>query len=379
MRVLLSAKSGSSGHLLPLVPLTLALRDAGHDVAVASADRQDEVASLDVRFYDVGLPLAEVLERRKVVFPDWPWGPDLDHVYSLVFTHLQAPDAARGLLVAIDEFQPDLVVHEFCEFGAPIAAAQRRVPLVTHGLGLPMPETLMAEAGRQIAPLWESYGLPVPRYGGMLEGLYINPCPPSLDPGDGPSCDRLGIALTTPRSPTRPRSRPFVYVTLGTAPVFNRAGGLWQTVLNAVGDLDVDVLATVGRATDPSALGTLPPNVTVEQWRAQDEVLPSCSLVICHGGAGTMLGALAHGVPVLVLPHGADQFRNASSLEHAHAGATSDPTDATAVRESIVSLLADPTYAESARGVASEIASMPTPMEVVTKLEMVASRPPARG
>ena len=373
---MLSAKSGSSGHLLPMVPLAFALRDAGHDVAIASADRRDEVASLGVAYFEVGVPMAEVLERRKSVFPEWPWGPDLDHVYMLVFTHLNAPDAARDLLVAIDEFRPDLVVHEFCEFGAPIAAAKRGVPCVTHALGLPMHEALMAEAGRQIAPLWESFGLHAPRYGGMGDLLYIDPCPMSLDPGDGPSCERVAIALSKPRELTVPRSRPLVYVTLGTSAAFNRAGGLWQTVLTAVGDLDVDVLATIGRANDPSTLGELPSNVVVEQWRDQDEVLSSCAAVVCHGGAGTMLGALAHGVPVLMIPHGADQFRNGHAVERAHAGITCDPSGAPAVRAGVLARLTDPSSSEGARRVAAEINAMPVPGEVVTVLERLASQAP---
>jgi UDP:flavonoid glycosyltransferase YjiC (YdhE family) len=356
-----------------MVPLSLALRDAGHEVAIASADRREEVARLGFSYFEVGLPMAEVLERLKSVFPDWPWGPDLDHVYALIHTNLHAPDAARDLVVAIDEFRPDLVVHEFCEFGAPIASAARGVPCVTHGLGLPMPEALMAEAGRQIARLWESYGLRAPRYG-MLDLLYIDPCPPSLDPGDGPQCDHVAIALSQPTQPRSARPRPLIYVTLGTSAAFNRAANLWRTVLDAVGDLDVDVLATIGRANDPAALCEVPPNVTVEQWRDQDEVLPSCSAVVCHGGAGTMLGALAHGVPQLVLPHGADQYRNADAVVRAHAGTTCDPNDSIAVRANIASLVEDTTYAEAASRIAIELAAMPGPADVVDALEALTSR-----
>lgn len=358
-----------------MVPLARALRDAGHDVAIASAGRHSEVADLGLAYFDVGSPMSEVIERRKTVFPDWPWGPDLEHVYTLVFTHLNAPDAARDLLVTIEEFRPDLVIHEFCEFGAPIAAAKHGVPCVTHALGLPMPESLLAEAGRQIAPLWECYGLRAPPYGGMLELLSIDPCPASLDLGDGAWCDRIAIALFTPRESLQ-RDRPLVYVTLGTAPVFNRAGDLWRTVLDAVGEFDVDVLATVGRANDPSSLGSLPPNVTVEQWRDQGEVLTACSIVVCHGGAGTMLGALTHGVPVLVLPHGADQFRNAQAVERAHAGIACNATDMSAIHAGMEALLNDPSYGVGAQHIASEIAAMPPPSDVATALEAIASPAP---
>jgi UDP:flavonoid glycosyltransferase YjiC (YdhE family) len=87
-----------------------------------------------------------------------------------------------------------------------------------------------------------------------------------------------------------------------------------------------------------------------------------------------MLGALAHGVPVLVLPHGADQFRNARALQQAHAGLACDPDDMTAVRASLDALLNDPTYSEGARRIAAEVAAMPTPGEVVSVLETLASQ-----
>ena len=48
--------------------------------------------------------------------------------------------------------------------------------------------------------------------------------------------------------------------------------------------------------------------------------MPRCQLVVSHGGAGTMLGAAAHGVPQVVLPQAADHFRNAHALVSANAG-----------------------------------------------------------
>ena len=64
----------------------------------------------------------------------------------------------------------------------------------------------------------------------------------------------------------------------------------------------------------PAAVGPQPANVRVEEFVAQTEVLPEADVVVCHGGSGSVVGALACGVPLLVLPMGADQMDNAARV-----------------------------------------------------------------
>ena len=99
-------------------------------------------------------------------------------------------------------------------------------------------------------------------------------------------------------------------MTLGT--VFNDPGR-FSTILAALGDVDATVLATIGRDNDPADLGHLPENVIVERYVPQADVLPLCDVAVGHAGSGSTLGALAHGLPMLLLPHGADQFENAQA------------------------------------------------------------------
>jgi UDP:flavonoid glycosyltransferase YjiC (YdhE family) len=84
-----------------------------------------------------------------------------------------------------------------------------------------------------------------------------------------------------------------------------------------------------------------------------------------------MLGALSHGVPQLVLPHGADQFLNAQALLDSGAGLRSFPEQITpeSVANAVRALLSEPGYRDAARGIANEIAAMPSPAEAVPKLE----------
>jgi UDP:flavonoid glycosyltransferase YjiC (YdhE family) len=69
-----------------------------------------------------------------------------------------------------------------------------------------------------------------------------------------------------------------------------------------------------GPDVDPGALGGLPAAVHVEQEVPQAQVLPHVDLVVHHGGTGTVVGAVANGLPQVVMPQGADQFWNAEHL-----------------------------------------------------------------
>jgi UDP:flavonoid glycosyltransferase YjiC (YdhE family) len=144
-----------------------------------------------------------------------------------------------------------------------------------------------------------------------------------------------------------------------------------RAAATGLGTLDVDVLVTVGPDGDPDALGPLPDSVRVERFVAQAALLGQLDLVVHHCGSGTMLGALAHGLPQLALPHGADQFANAEALVANGAGRRLLPEEITpeAVAEAASALLAEPAPRAAARRLAAEIAAMPSPAAVVAELE----------
>lgn len=160
-----------------------------------------------------------------------------------------------------------------------------------------------------------------------------------------------------------------MYITLGTY-VSGQVGSL-RAAAAGVGSLDVDALVTVGPDGDPSHLGPLPGSVRVERFVPQGVLLPHLDLVVHHGGSGTLLGALAHGLPQLVLPHGADQFMNARALLDSGAGLRLLPEEITpdSVADAVRTLLGEPGYRDAAEILAVEIAGMPSPAETVPKLE----------
>jgi MGT family glycosyltransferase len=170
---------------------------------------------------------------------------------------------------------------------------------------------------------------------------------------------------------TKRTGRPLVYLTFGT--VFDEYD-LFAAAVAGIGELGVGLVVTVGRDGDPAALGPQPDHVVVERYIPQTQLLPECDVVASHAGSGTILAALAMGIPQLCLPQRADQFLNAAAVAGAGAGLAIPPAavNATAVAQATRRLLEDSSFRRAARAVADEITLMPSPDDVTMVLETLA-------
>jgi UDP:flavonoid glycosyltransferase YjiC (YdhE family) len=98
-------------------------------------------------------------------------------------------------------------------------------------------------------------------------------------------------------------------------------------------------------------------NVAVVRYLAHRTILPDCALVITHAGLGTVMAALAHGVPLLCLPMGREQHDNAARVAACGAGCVLTPdADVGAISQTIRVMLAAPEYRTAARHMATTIA-----------------------
>jgi UDP:flavonoid glycosyltransferase YjiC (YdhE family) len=164
--------------------------------------------------------------------------------------------------------------------------------------------------------------------------------------------------------------RPVVYFTLGT--VFNmESGDLFTRVLAGLRELPVDLVVTVGRHIDPAEFGPQPRHVHLERFVPQAAVLPRCAAVVSHGGSGSVIGALAYGLPSVLLPMGADQPLNAGRCAALGVSLVLDAVSATPaeVREAVSTVLAEPGFRAAAERLRDEIAAMPGADEAVRLLE----------
>jgi MGT family glycosyltransferase len=199
----------------------------------------------------------------------------------------------------------------------------------------------------------------------------IAPFPPSFrDPANPLPSTARAVRLGRVGAPVERNARTRIYFTLGT--IFNvEAGDLFDRVLRGLSQLDADVVATVGRELDPDELAPQPAHVRLERFVPQAELLPGCDLVVTHGGSGSVLGALTHGVPLVLLPVGADQPFNAARCETLGAGIVLDSFRATAdeIAAAARHVLGDASFRRSAGRLRDELAALPGPEYAVELVE----------
>ena len=303
-----------AGHYEPLLPLAVEAREAGVAVAFATGEPYVDRAS-EAGFESFRAGPGEAFRA------EWaPRFPGFDRLvgdeqrrffFTEIFANLELVPRAEDLHSIINAWAPDLVVHEVAELAAPLVCTGQGIPYVDVSYGSLVPLALLRAAGEAAAPHWRARGLDPDHLAGLGRHLYIDTCPPSLqnpEIASLPAVQALRPAAADPPTGAPPAwlerlgPRPAVYLTMGT--VWNRDLSVFAQVIEALRDEAITLIVTVGRQTDPAALGPQPDNVVVHQYVPQGFVLARCDAVIAHGGAGTMLGALAHGLPLLVIPKG---------------------------------------------------------------------------
>jgi len=96
-----------------------------------------------------------------------------------------------------------------------------------------------------------------------------------------------------------------IYISLGT--VFNQAIDFYKLCMEAFGDTDQTVVMSIGEKAQLSDLGEIPNNFIVKNYVSQMDVLQFSKLFITHGGMNSVHEGLYYGVPLIVIPQGADQ------------------------------------------------------------------------
>ena len=391
MRVLFSTLP-ASGHWHPLVPFAEALRAAGHEVAFATApDRCPAIVGLGFACFPVATDeTAEEWEelRQQIAAlgtgsPAW--------VMPNLFAGRWATARLPALLAICADWVPAVVVWEETDFAGCVAAERAGLPhaAVQIAAWRPWLHPLLVEP---LNRLRDEVGLPPdPDLAMLYRSLLIVPGPPGYQDVDDPlpttarpvrhvAFDRSGEEPLPAWVDALP-DRPLVYATMGT--VFNRAPGVLAAILEGLRDEPITLIVTVGRDQDPAAFGPQPPNVHIERYIPQSLLFPRCDLVVTHGGTGTVLTALDHGLPMVLIPFAADQPDNArrcAALGVAKAIAPEERTPE-AIRAAIRAVLGNPSYRRNAERLREEMARLPGPEDVVGWLERLATeqRPPSTG
>lgn len=327
-----------------------ALQNAEHEVQVAThADFHPVLIDLGFEVLDSGLSEKDLLTERLRLWPDTAHEPPM-HWAGRMFAEIAGPRMAADLDSLTTSARPDLVLFEEGEHGGPAFATTHGIACVRHGWGSP-PALLP----------------PVPA---TVLG-HIDPCPPSLNPNAWIGPTRWPVRSSPPRIAQTSqrvdawlagRTRPVAYVSFGTVPLYAPPPRLLRRVIDSLLDAGLDVITT---SRQPSPC--LEDRVHETPFVDLTDVLPACTLVVCHGGAGTVLAALAHGLPLIVSPRGApSQKRMADAVAARGVAVILDNETADVI--DLIDAARNTERRMHARDVANEIASAPHPAEIAELL-----------
>ena len=385
MRILAACSLGGAGHFNPLVPFLRAARHRGDEVfTVGPPALREMVESAGFRFRTGGEPSEEEVAAIRERLPVAP----VAEASVLGNRELFGRLATTAMLAAMEDawcdWVPDLVLRDPTEYASAVLAGRTQTPIAQVAISL-----ADAEAGSiaAAAPALEAHRQ------GLVSELraqpYLTRFPASIDPS--PFADT--VRYHEPRETPAPlpdwwhgASSPLIYMTFGTVLSYmSIAAETYRMALSAVQRMNARVLLTVGRRFDASTLRPVPTHVRVEPWIDQARVLHEADLVVCHGGSGTTLAALAAGIPLVMVPLFADQFVNARRIAAIRAGRivetqintggdrSINTAAAPEITRSIEDVLADVTYRDRARAIATEMAATPTVEEILTRLPERAS------
>ena len=279
------------GHFGPLVPFVEALRDLAHDVVLVIPRGAPELTEqLGVPVLAGGSPDSAEAERLwqdfRAADPEEASTIANREIFGGLHTEAMLPSVEQ----AVARHRPAFVLHEPTEYAGPITAMRAGLRHAQVAISLSGVEHGSLETA---APALTTYG---PVVDALRAAPYLTRFPAEIDPSPYPDTRRY----SEPRPPARPlpdwwggSAAPLVYVTFGT--VTGTVGtGVYRAAVEALASLPVRVLMTTAHEVD---LGVVPDHIHVRRWVDQEDVFAEASAVLCHGGSGTTLGALAAGIP----------------------------------------------------------------------------------
>ncbi|WP_181420540.1 glycosyltransferase [Curtobacterium sp. MCPF17_046] len=367
MRILFSGVP-ALGHLLPLVPLVRAAASAGHDVAVLTSGGMRDALAAELP----GVPVlaagpmppelfAEVARRIPGSDPaNRPEPAAVAEFFAGTRVDLTVDDAVREART----WGPDVVVADAVDLVGPLVAATLDVPYAVVAFGPEVPDAFRRPMTELVLPRYAGRGL-VPSPPVAL----LDPTPASLQ-ASGWTQHPLTVPFraephsrpgdTTPLPPFPASERPRVLVTLGT--VFGDAA-LLTAIIDGLHPDQADVLATVGvigdHLEDTDHVHHVP-------FRPMRELLDGVDVVVSAAGAGTVLAAASVGVPMVLLPQGADQFINAERAAAADVAVVVD--EPAAVGPAVHAVLAGSRHAAAARRLREENEQRPSAGDAIAVL-----------
>ncbi len=314
---------------------------------------------------------------------DAPRGPDQVRwlIERIGVPRLHLP-MAEGVLEIAQDFKPDLVVVDFADWGGRLVADVLGISYVYCSWGYEVDmdfsytgdlyDELRAAFGLGPDPVHDTHGARWLRLSPLPERWVRERAPAS------PTTRRFAMALYDAPAGTGLPSwfaelpeRPLIYATIGTVVSI---APLIEWLIDGLSSLDAEVVITTGAGFDPSSLEPLPENVHVERFIPQSLLLEHCDLVVSHAGFGTVLGAMRHGIPMVLMCLAADHWYNAERCAELGLARVvgRDAQSAQGLCELVQGALADDQLQAGAAAMRAAFADLPDVSEAVPLLEELA-------
>lgn len=383
MARLLMVTWDGSGNLTPALGLARGLTERGHDVRLLGHRTIWERCERGAWHFR---PFAHTAPLDASV----SFASEEDETAFLVNELMMSPNVALDVLDELRAEPADALVADAMLLGALCAGEAERVPTValfSTAFSLLRAGPFADALGGALGPvnaMRSDLGLPcvagVPEvHDACALGLVASLAefePVEIFPRQvrfvGPFVDAPALMAGDREAGFPEGSEPRVLVSLSTGG--QRQEGALQRLVDSLADLPAQILVTTGAAVDPGDVRA-PANSRVVAYVPHERVLPEASLVVTHAGLGTVMKALAFGVPLLCVPMGRDQFFNAARVEALGAGVTlSADAEAGQIRDAVRRALEDRALRYNARHLAGVAATYGGASDAVALVEDLCGR-----
>jgi UDP:flavonoid glycosyltransferase YjiC (YdhE family) len=144
-------------------------------------------------------------------------------------------------------------------------------------------------------------------------------------------------------------SKPLIYCTLGSqCHLFKESRQFFQTIIEAMKERPAwQLILSVGKHLS-AEFASVPPNVLVVNWAPQLEILKRASIMITHGGIGTLKDCIFFAVPMIVFPMMRDQPMSGARVVYHGLGVRGDMRHVTveSVQALIEKVARNPAYGQ---------------------------------
>lgn len=172
--------------------------------------------------------------------------------------------------------------------------------------------------------------------------------------------------------PRRSHARPQIYISLGT--VLHHAPAFYRRCMQALGNLDWNVILSVGESVSLSQLGPIPENFAVYPHVNQLEVLAGTDVFLTHCGMNSVSESLLCGVPMVLFPQHSEEYAVANRTKELGAGIMLGRPTARNIRSAIETVLSCPAYLQAAARIRDDFAACGGAPGAADFIEQVFSR-----